>query len=53
MDIYSLNGLNGIDNIISTFQSVIWNVQYLGQNDFELVVDASEENIDILKPGTY
>lgn len=53
MDIYSLNGLNGINNIISTFQSVIWNVQYLGQNDFELIVDASAENIEILKPGTY
>ena len=51
MDIYVLDGLNGIIDIISTFQSCIWNVQYFGQNDFQLVVNASTENVDVLQPG--
>ena len=53
MDIYVLDGINGIKDIISTYQSCIWNVQYFGQNDFQLVVNASTSNVDILKPGTY
>lgn len=53
MDIYVLDGINGIKDIISTYQSCIWNVQYFGQNDFQLVVNASTLNVDILKPGTY
>ena len=53
MDIYVLDGVNGVKDIISTFQSCIWNVQYFGQNDFELVVNASTLNVDILKPGAY
>lgn len=53
MDIYVLNGLTGVSDIISTFQSCIWNVQYFSQNDFELVVNASTLNVNILKPGAY
>ena len=53
MDIYVLDGLSGAKGIISVFQSVIWNVQYYGQNDFELVVSASDSNINLLKPGAY
>lgn len=53
MDIYVLNGLNGVQDIISSYQSCIWNVQYFSQNDFELVVNASTLNVNILKPGTY
>lgn len=53
MDIYVLDGLSGVKDIISTFQSCIWNVQYFGQNDFELVVNASTKNVDVLKPGAY
>lgn len=53
MDIYVLDGLNGAADIISSYQSCIWNVQYFGQNDFQLVVNASTQNVDILKPGTY
>lgn len=53
MDIYVLDGLNGVTDLISTYQSCIWNVQYFGQNDFQLVVNASTENVDILKPGAY
>lgn len=53
MDIYVLNGLSGAVDIISTYQSVIWNTQYFGQNDFELVVNASTKNVNVLKPGAY
>lgn len=53
MDIYVLNGLNGATDIISSYQSCIWNMQYFGQNDFQLVVNASSKNVNILKPGAY
>lgn len=53
MDIYVLDGLNGVADIITTYQSCIWNVQYFGQNDFELVVNASTQNVSTLKPGAY
>ena len=53
MNIYVLDGLNGIADIISSFQSCIWNVQYFGQNDFQLIVNASTLNVGMLKPGTY
>jgi hypothetical protein len=53
MDIYVIDGLNGVSNIISSYQSCIWNVQYFGQNDFQLIVNASEVNVNSLKPGAY
>lgn len=53
MDIYVLDGLNGIADIVETYESSIWNVQYFGQNDFQLVVAATAKNIDLLKPGAY
>lgn len=53
MDIYVLDGLNGVADLISTYQSCIWNVQYFGQNDFQLIVNASTENVQTLKPGAY
>lgn len=53
MDIYVLDGLNGIVDMISEYQSVIWNVQYFGQNDFQLIVNASTKNVNSLKPGAY
>lgn len=53
MDIYVLNGLNGVSDVISSFQSCIWNVQYYGQGDFQLVVNASTDNLNLLQPGAY
>ena len=53
MEIYVLDGLNGKSAIINSFQSAIWTVQYFGQDDFQLVVNASTDNVDLLKPGTY
>lgn len=53
MDLYVLDGLNGVSDIISSYQSCIWTTQYFGQGDFQLVVNASTKNVDILKPGAY
>lgn len=53
MDIYVMNGLQGITGIVSTFQSCIWNVQYFDKNDFELVVPATDENMNMLQVGAY
>ena len=53
MDIYVLDGLNGISNVISTFQSSIWNVQYFDKNDFQLIVPATAENLNALQVGAY
>lgn len=53
MDIYTLNGLNGSSDIIDTYESVIWNVQYFGQSEFQLVVAATQESVEKLKPKTY
>lgn len=51
MEIYVMDGLNGIIGIVSTFESAIWNVQYYGRNDFQLIVPGTEENIDLLVEG--
>lgn len=53
MDIYVMDGLNGVADVVSTYQSVIWNVQYFGNNDFQLIVNASEENLNALQVGRY
>lgn len=53
MDIYVLDGLSGIKDVITTYQSCIWNVQYFDLNDFELIVPATIKNLDLLKPGAY
>lgn len=53
MDLYILNGLNGVTDVIDTFQSVIWNMQFFGANDFELVVPGTPKNIQRLQVGKY
>lgn len=50
MDIYVLDGLNGIVDIVDEFEAVIWNMQYYGANDFELTVPGTAENIAKLLP---
>lgn len=52
MDIYILDGTNGIADIIDTFQSVIWTMQYSGLGDFELVLPGTAENVRRLPRGT-
>lgn len=51
MDIYVLDGLNGTGDIVDSFQSVIWNMQFFGASDFELIVSGSPENIQKLQVG--
>lgn len=53
MDIYILDGLNGASDVIDSFQSVIWNMQFFGANDFELVVAGTPKNIQWLQVGKY
>ena len=36
MNIYILDGLTGISGIIETYESVIWNMQFSGVNDFQI-----------------
>ena len=53
MDIYVLNGLYGIADIIDNYESVIWNVQYYGQSDFQLQLAGSRKNLDALLLNRY
>lgn len=48
-----MDKLNGIVDIISQYQSVIWNVQYFDLSEFQLVVAATQKNLDALKVGRY
>lgn len=48
-----MDKLNGIVDIISQYQSVIWNVQYFDLSEFQLVVAATEKNLNALKVGKY
>lgn len=50
MNIYVLENLN-IVGLIEQFQSVIWNNQYSGKSDLELIVPATEDNLELLKIG--
>lgn len=51
MNIYIVDGLNGIIDIIDTFQSVVWNMQYFGSGDFELIVAGTPKNIKRFEVG--
>ena len=53
MDIYVLDGLNGVKDILENFKSSIFNVQYNGMNDFQLVCPATEKNLSLLTYGAY
>ena len=53
MEIYIVDGLNGVTDVIDSFQSVIWNMQFFGSNDFELVVAGTPENVTRLEVGKY
>ena len=53
MNIYIMNGTSGIADIVDVFQSVIWNMQFYGRGDLELVVPATEKNLNTLKEGVF
>ena len=50
--IYVLDGFDIVD-CIETKRSVIWNVQYTGFSEFELVIPGTDENIDKITAGRY
>lgn len=52
-NIYIVDGLNGVVDIVDTFKSVIWNNQYYGKGDFELVVAGIPANVKRLTVGRY
>lgn len=49
MEIYVLDGLNGIIGMIENYQSCIWTVQSMDLGNFELILQATPANIDLLK----
>ena len=51
MDIYVLDGLNGAIDLISSYESMIWTVQFFSQNDFQLILAADSEVINALQVG--
>ena len=51
MDIYVLEGLEGAVDLISSYESLIWTVQYFSKNDFQLIIAASPEVIEALQVG--
>lgn len=51
MDIYVLEGLDGAVDLISSYESLIWTVQYFSKNDFQLIIAASAEVIEALQVG--
>jgi hypothetical protein len=53
MILYILNGLNGPVDLVDTFKSVIWNVQFYGFSEFELVVPGTPANIQKFKMDRY
>jgi hypothetical protein len=53
MDIYVLDGLNGVKDILENFKSSIWDVQYSGTNEFQLICPATEKNLSLLTYGAY
>lgn len=50
MVIYTVD-LHGITGMIETFESIIWNVQAFGLNDFQLILPYTAEANAILQPG--
>ena len=55
-----LDGATSVDDIkintigiIENYASLIWNMQYSGQGDFQLITGFSEEYMDLLKTGNY
>ena len=51
MDIYTVDK-DGVIDIIDTYSSVIWNVQYTGWNDFQIILPGTEKNIAKIPYGT-
>lgn len=53
MDVYTLTENFLPKDFVDQFASAIWTERYSSSGDAQLVLGASEENIEKLKPGTY
>lgn len=53
MDIYTLSSEFLPNRRINQFTSAIWTERYFTAGDCEIVVGATKENLDLLKPGTW
>lgn len=51
MDIYVVNGLNGIIGMLENYQSCIWTTQSMGLGNFEIITQVTVENINLLQQG--
>lgn len=51
MTIYVMDGLNGIIDIVQSYKSIIWNVQFYESGEFVMIVPGSAENINLLQSG--
>lgn len=53
MNVYVMDGLQGISSIVEIFESLIWNIQFFEIGDFQMIVPYSEEMDRILAIGKY
>ena len=53
MDIYVLSGLNGIARCLRIIKACIWTTQSMGLSNFEIITQATAENIQLLQQGRY
>ena len=53
-DIYIIEDFHGmnITGILSDYESIIWNVQFYGLDEFQIIISATEENLSRFKIGT-
>lgn len=51
MNIYVMNGLSGIENIIEVYESVIWNIQFFGCSEFQLICPYNSYTSSLLLIG--
>ena len=52
MNLYIFKTLTGEVNLLDTYESLIWNIQFFDFDDFELVVAGTERNVQLLSKGS-
>lgn len=52
MDIYVLNGMQKED-IVERYESVVWNTQYYGSGEFQLIAPGTAKNVSLLTRGKF
>lgn len=51
MNIYVMDGLSGITDVIEVFESAIWNIQFFEVGDFQLICPYSQQLDNLLQSG--